>query len=56
MATNAIGPFANRKEREKHIVEYVCDTVRGAETETNPDRERWKQSEDLFNGLMDWGG
>jgi hypothetical protein len=55
MAVNPLGPFRDRQEREKHIVEYVTETLNGAETETNPDRERWKQSEDLFNGIMDWG-
>lgn len=47
--------FSSAAERRKHIVDFVTQTVISSEHETMPDRQSWKESENLFDGKQNWG-
>lgn len=47
--------FNNKKERDKHLVDFVVQSVTSFESQTQPDRARWLENEELFAGKMDWG-
>jgi hypothetical protein len=49
------GSFSRKTERERHVVNMVVEAVRNCEHETLPARNRWKEANELFNGIMDWG-
>lgn len=50
-----LGPFKNRQQREKHLVDFVMSLVRSSEHQTLPMRRSWAEKDQLFDGQMQWG-
>lgn len=47
--------FGSQKERDDYTVGYVLSLINKTEQETMPDRDRWRENEQLFAGKMEWG-